>query len=223
MKASDVMTVGAATIRSDASAPEAARLMLQYAISGLPVVDAAGHVVGIITEGDFLRRTETGTGRPHRPRWLEVLLGPGRLADEYVHSHSRKVEEVMTRQVVTVAEETPVDEIARLMERHRIKRVPVTRDNTVVGIVSRANLLRGLARLADQAPAATANDLAIREQILTELDAQVWGRRAPIDVTVRNGIVQLWGPVADERVAQALRVAAENVPGVKGVEVTTLP
>ena len=223
MKASDVMTVGAATIRSDASAPEAARLMLQYAISGLPVVDAAGHVVGIITEGDFLRRTETGTERQHRPRWLEVLLGPGRLADEYVHSHSRKVEEVMTRQVVTVAEETPVDEIARLMERHRIKRVPVTRDNTVVGIVSRANLLRGLARLADQAPAATANDLAIREQILTELDAQVWGRRAPIDVTVRNGIVQLGGPVADERVAQALRVAAENVPGVKGVEVTTLP
>jgi len=219
MKASDVMTVGAATIRSDASAPEAARLMLQYAISGLPVVDAAGHVVGIITEGDFLRRTETGTERQHRPRWLEVLLGPGRLADEYVHSHSRKVEEVMTRQVVTVAEETPVDEIARLMERHRIKRV----NNTVVGIVSRANLLRGLARLADQAPAATANDLAIREQILTELDAQVWGRRAPIDVTVRNGIVQLWGPVADERVAQALRVAAENVPGVKGVEVTTLP
>ena len=223
MKASDVMTVGAATIRSDASAPEAARLMLQYAISGLPVVDAAGHVVGIITEGDFLRRTETGTERQHRPRWLEVVLGPGRLADEYVHSHSRKVEEVMTRQVVTVAEETPVDEIARLMERHRIKRVPVIRDNRVVGIVSRANLLRGLARLADQAPAATANDLAIREQILTELDAQVWGRRAPIDVTVRNGIVQLWGPVADERVAQALRVAAENVPGVKGVEVTTLP
>ena len=100
----------------------------------------------------------------------------------------------MTRQVVTVAEETPVDEIARLMERHRIKRV----NNTVVGIVSRANLLRGLARLADQAPAAaTANDLAIREQILAELDAQAWGRRAPIDVTVRNGIVQLWGPVPD--------------------------
>ena len=223
MKASDVMTVGAATIRSDASAPEAARLMLQYAISGLPVVDAAGHVVGIITEGDFLRRTETGTERQHRPRWLEVLLGPGRLADEYVHSHSRKVEEVMTRQVVTVAEETPVDEIARLMERHRIKRVPVVRDNRVVGIVSRANLLRGLARLADAAPAATANDLAIREQILAELDAQAWGRRAPIDVLVRNGIVQVWGPVSDERVVQALRVAAENVPGVKGVEVTTLP
>jgi len=223
MKASDVMTVGAATIRSDASVPEGARLMLQYAISGLPVVDATGHLVGIITEGDFLRRPEAGTERRHRPRWLEFLLGPGRLADEYVHSHSRKVEEVMTREVVAVAEETPVGEIARLMERHRIKRVPVIRDNRVVGIVSRANLLRGLARLADEAPAATANDLAHREQILAELDAQAWGRRAPIDVVVRNGIVQLWGPVSDERVAQALRVAAENVPGVKGVEVTTLP
>ena len=223
MNAADVMTVGAATIRSDASVPEAARLMLQYAISGLPVMDAAGHLVGIITEGDFLRRTETGTERRHRPRWIEFLLGPGRLADEYVHSHSRKVEEVMTREVVTVAEETPVGEIARLMERHRIKRVPVIRDNRVVGIVSRANLLRGLARLADEAPTATANDLALREQILAELDAQAWGRRAPIDVLVRNGIVQLWGPVSDERVVQALRVAAENVPGVKGVEVTTLP
>jgi CBS domain-containing protein len=222
MKAADVMTLGAATIRSDASVPEAARQMLQYGISGLPVVDAADNVVGIITEGDFLRRTETSTGR-HRPRWLEFLLGPGRLADEYVHTHSRKVEEVMTRQVVTVAEETPVDEIVRLMEQYRIKRVPVIRDNKVVGIVSRANLLRGLARLADEAPAATANDLAIREQILAELDTQAWGHRAPIDVVVRNGIVQLWGPVYDERVAQALRVAAENVPGVRSVEVTTLP
>ena len=222
MKAADVMTLGAVTIRSDAAVSEAARLMLQYAISGLPVVDAAGRLVGIITEGDFLRRTETGTGQ-HRPRWLEFLLGPGRLADEYVHSHGRRVEEVMTRQVVTVAEETSVDEIVRLMERHRIKRVPVVRDNSVVGIVSRANLVRGLARLADEAPAATANDLAIREQILAKLVTQPWGRRAPIDVVVRNGIVQLWGPVYDERVAQALRVAAENVPGVKGVEVTTLP
>ena len=222
MKAADVMTFGAATIRSDASVPEAARVMLQYNVSGLPVVDAAGHLVGIITEGDFLRRAETSTER-HRPRWLEFLLGPGRLADEYVYSHSLRVDEVMTRQVVAVTEETSVDEIVRLIERHRIKRVPVIRDNRVVGVVSRANLLRGLARLADEAPAATANDLAIREQILAELDTQAWGQHAPIDIVVRDGVVQVWGPVYDERVAQALRVAAENVPGVKGVEVTILP
>ena len=169
MKAADVMTVGAATIGHDASISEAARLMLQYRqISGLPVVDAAGHLVGIITEGDFLRHVDAGNER-RRPRWFELLLSPGRLADEYVHSHSRRVEEVMTRHVVTVVGETPVHEIVRLMELHRVKRVPVIRDNRVVGIVSRANLLRGLARLPDAAPTGTANDLAIREQIVTEL------------------------------------------------------
>jgi CBS domain-containing protein len=222
MRAIDVMTLGAVTVRDEASVPEAARLMLQYGISGLPVVDAASRLVGFITEGDFLRHIETETGR-QRPRWFEFLLSPGRLADEYVHSHSRKVREVMTRQVVTVAEETPVDEIVRLMERHPIKRVPVIRDNKVVGIVSRANLLRGFARQPDEAPTATADDLAIREQIVDELISQAWGAHAPIDIVVRNGIVQLWGPVYDERVARALRLVAENVPGVRGVEVTTLP
>ena len=168
MKAADVMTLGAVTIRCDALVREAAQLMLQYGISGLPVMDATDHLVGIITEGDFLRRIETDTGR-QRPRWFEFLLSPGQLADEYIHSHSRRVEEVMTRRVMTIAEDTPVTEIVRMMERHRIKRVPVTRDNRVVGIVSRANLLRALARQPDEAPTNTANDLAIREQIITEL------------------------------------------------------
>ena len=129
---------------------------------------------------------------------------------------------MIPRQVITVVEETPVDEIARLMERHFIKRVPVTRDNKVVGIVSRANLVRELARQPDEAPTATANDLAIREQIVTELVSHSWGEHAP-SISVRDEIVQFWGPVYDKRIAQALRVAAENVPGVKGVEVTTLP
>jgi CBS-domain-containing membrane protein len=222
MKAADVMTIGAATIRYDASVQEAARLMLQYGISGLPVVDAAGHLVGIITDGDFLRHIETGAA-PRRPRWFEFLLSPGRLADEYAHSHGRRVDELMTRQVVTVAEEAPLDEIVQLMERHFIKRVPVVRDNRVVGIVSRANLLHGLARKPDETHAVTANDLSIRKQIVSELVRQTWGDHAPIDIDVRDGIVQIWGPVYDERVARALRVTAENVPGVRGVEVTTLP
>jgi CBS domain-containing protein len=222
MKAADIMTLGAATIRGDASISEAARMLLQYGISGLPVLDSANRLVGIITEGDFLRHV--GAGSPgHRPRWLEFLLSPGRLAEDYVHSHSRKVEDVMTRQVVTVTEDTSIDEIVRLMERHRIKRVPVMRENYVVGIVSRANLIRGLARQQDGLSSVSAADMAIREQILSELISQPWGERAPIDIDVRGGVVQLWGPVYDERVARALRVAAENVPGVKGVEVTTLP
>lgn len=216
MKAVDVMSLGAATIRSDASVAEAARLMLEYRISGLPVVDADGNLVGIVTEGDFLRRPEAGTER-RRPRWLELFVGSERLADEYVHSHSRKVEDVMTRTVVTATEDTPVEEVIELMERHRIKRVPVVRDRKIIGIVSRANFLRAVARLADEAPAFSASDEEIRKKIMTELDSQAWGKDASINVFVRNGIVHLSGIIFDQRKRQAWRVAAENVPGVKSV------
>lgn len=217
MKAADVMTLGTATIRSDASVPEAARLMLERGISGLPVVDLRGDLVGIITEGDFLRRAEAGLER-RRPRWLELTLGPGRLAEEYVHSHGRKVEEVMTREVVTVAEDTPVDEIVRLMEQRRIKRVPVLHDNRIVGIVSRANLVRALAQVAGEVPPPHGNDRGIRKRILNELQREAWAESARINVLVRNGMVQLWGTITDERQRQASRVAAENVAGAKWVE-----
>ena len=121
--------------------------MLQRHISGSPVVDKQAHLVGIVTEGDFLRRAETGTQR-HRPRWLEFLIGPGRLADEYTRSHGRKVHEIMTPDPITVTEQTPLDEVVRMMEKHRIKRLPVVRGQELVGIVSRANLLHALAGLA---------------------------------------------------------------------------
>ena len=221
MKAVDVMSLGAATIRSDASVAEAARLMLEYRISGLPVVDAADNLVGIVTEGDFLRRLEAGTER-RRPRWLELFVGSERLADEYVHSRSRKVEDVMTRTVVTTTEDRPVEEVVELMERHRIKRVPVVRERKIIGIVSRANFLRAVARLADEAPALSASDEEIRKKIMTELGNQGWGKDASINVFVQNGIVHLSGIIFDQRKRQAWRVAAENVPGVKSVEDRTI-
>jgi CBS domain-containing protein len=216
------MTLGAATVRPDALISDAARLMLQYGVSGVPVTDVDGRLVGIITEGDFLHHEGTGAWHQRHP-WFEFLLSPGPLANAYVHSHSRRIDEVMTKQVVTVDEDTPVEEIAQLMEHHRIKRVPVVRDGKVVGIVSRANLIRELTRPRDEAPGSRASDAALREQILNELVNQQWCYHAPIDIAVRDGIAQLWGPVYDERVAQALRVAAENVPGVKHVEMTALP
>ena len=188
--------------------------MLQNRISGLPVVGPKGELVGMVTEGDFLRRGEIGTQR-RRNRWLEFLVGPGRLADEYVHTRGRKVEEVMTREPVTVTEDTPLDEVVRLMERHRIKRLPVLREGKLVGIVTRANIMHALVSLAAETKAPAGDDAAIREQILAECAKQSW---APMsNVVVRNGVVELWGTITDERERAALIVAAENVPGVKTV------
>ena len=132
MKAKDVMTANVISITPEASVLDALRLTLQHQISGLPVVDRNGGLVGIVTEGDFLRRTETGTERK-RPRWLEFLVGPGTLARDYVRSHARRVNEVMTCDVETVTEEAQLGDIVNLMEKRRIKRVPVLRDDRLVG------------------------------------------------------------------------------------------
>jgi CBS domain-containing protein len=143
MKAVEIMTTGVVTVQSEASVREAARLMLEHRVSGLPVVDDVRRLAGIVTEGDFLRRAETGTELRH-PRWLEFLLGPGRLADEYVHSHGRKVGEIMTSEVTTVSEDAPLEDVVKIMELRRIKRVPVTSGKKIVGIISRANLVQAL-------------------------------------------------------------------------------
>jgi signal-transduction protein with cAMP-binding, CBS, and nucleotidyltransferase domain len=160
--------------------------------------------VGIVTEGDFLRRAETGTERLH-PRWLEYLLGSGRLANECVHSHGRKVEEVMTANVITVSADTPLQGVVRIMERRRIKRVPVVSNGKIVGIISRANLVRALARLADEAPQSRGDDEAIRARILAEVDKQAWAPGSYINVIVRNGVAEVWGTIFDQRERKALR------------------
>jgi len=217
MKAADIMTANPITIAPGDSVMEAVRLMLQRKFSGLPVIDSKGAVVGIVTEGDLLRRTETGTQR-RRPRWIEFFVGPGRLASEYAHASGRKVEEVMTRPVQTITEETPLDEVVNIMERHQIKRLPVLRDGKLVGIVSRANLLRALASVARETKPTSVDDATIRDRLKAELARQPWAPVALVDVVVRNGVVHLWGTILDERQRQGIRVAAENTPGVKSVE-----
>jgi len=217
VNAADVMTRSVLSVTPNASLVEAIRLMLGNHISGLPVIDEAGQLVGILTEGDLLRRGETGTER-HRPRWLEILLGPGRLASEYVRTHGRKVDDIMTREPVSVAPEAPLDEIVELMERHRIKRVPVIEGDKLVGIVSRADFLRALARRLDEQTAAAVGDDQIRERILAELAKVSWVPRDGIEIAVENGVVNLNGVILDENEREALRVAAENVPGVRAVE-----
>ena len=216
MRVRDIMSTRVVSVAPDAGVLEAIRLMLQKHISGLPVIDASGALVGVVTEGDFLRRTETGTERK-RPRWLEFLLGPRRLADEYVHTHARKVEEVMTREPVTITENASLDDAVRLMERRRIKRLPVVRGAQVIGIISRANLLHALASLGAAAPPPAQTDVAIRQHLLAEFDKQTWAPVALIDVVVKDGAVELWGTITEEAQGAALRVCAENTPGVKSV------
>jgi CBS domain-containing protein len=217
MKAADIMTRDLVTVVGGTSVAEAIRLMLDNRISGLPVKDDDGRVVGILTEGDLLRRSETGTER-HRPRWLEILMGPGRIAGEYVRTHGRKVEEIMSRDVVSVTEDTPLDHIVELMERRRIKRVPVLDGDLLVGMVSRADLLRAVARALDEPPVASHSDEEIHEHILAELAKAAWVPRDGFQITVTNGVVDLNGVILDEKEREALRVVAENVPGVRAVE-----
>ena len=215
MQAQDVMSRDVVTVTPDATILHAARLMLQRKFSGLPVVDAAGALVGMVTEGDFLRRTETGTVR-RRPRWLEFVMGPGALAAEYAHAAGRLVAEVMTRDVLTVTEETSLKEVVDLMERHRVKRLPVVRGREVVGIVTRQNLLHAMVGHRSAAEAVATDDNTIRERLLAELKAQPW---APlIDIFVEGGKVTLSGTIFDDRQRDAVRVAAENIPGVKSIE-----
>ena len=214
MQVRDVMTRNVIAAKADDSILTAARLMLQNRISGLPVLDTSGALVGVVTEGDFLRRGELGT-KKRRPRWVEFLLGPGKLAEEYVHESGRKVSEVMTPNPHTVGEDATLQTVVTEMERYRVKRLPVMRNGQLVGIVSRANLLHALASLARETPAPSGDDAAIRDRIFEALAKQHWA--LGVNVVVKNGIAEIWGTIMDERERQATIVAVENVPGVKQV------
>jgi len=214
MQVKDVMTKNVISVKGDELVPNAAKLMLENRISGLPVVDKDGNLVGMVTEGDFLRRSEIGTTR-RRPKWLEFLVGPGRLADEYVHAAGRKVEEIMTPEPYTVTENDSLETVVEVMERRHVKRLPVLRGDRMVGIVSRANLMHALASLAPEAAPTGADDAALRDAILTAFRAQPWAPH--VNVVVKSGVAELWGVITDERERQAVIVVAENVAGVKKV------
>jgi CBS domain-containing protein len=216
MEAKDVMTRTIVSVEPDATVLQAAQLMLQHHISGLPVVDASGKLVGILSEGDFLRRRETATER-RRSRWLEFLMGPGKIASEYTRSHGSKVSDVMTENVMTVDEDAKIEAIVELMEKRRIKRVPVVKNGKLTGIVTRSNLLHAMVSIARVVPPAPQSDEETREQLLAELKKKDWAP-AMTNVVVRDGVVELWGAILDERQREAMRVAAENIPGVKEVK-----
>jgi CBS domain-containing protein len=211
------MTTKIVTVTPDTRVEAIARLLLERGISGVPVVAADGRLVGIVTEGDLMRRPDIGTER-HRGWWLWLFGDERERAAEYARAHGSRADEVMTRNVVTVTEETTVGEIARLLEAHRIKRVPVVRGGRLVGIVSRANLLHGLAaRPAPPPPDRPLDDRAVRDRIMEVLTREDLMAQGPLNVTVTDGVVELWGLVESEEGRLAVRVAVENVPGVRAV------
>jgi CBS domain-containing protein len=214
MQVRDVMTRKVISVTDGDSILAAARLMLQNRISGLPVLDASGNLVGVVTEGDFLRRGEIGTQRA-RSAWLELLLGAGRLADEYVHAFGRKVSEIMTADPICVTEDDSLRTVVELMERGRVKRLPVIRDGRLIGIVSRANLVHAVVGLARDAETTAGDDAAIRDRVLEAIGKQSWAHQ--VKVIVKDGIVDLSGVILNDRERTACVVAAENIAGVKEV------
>jgi len=234
MRAMDVMTTGVITVDPDTSVQAIATLLSERGISGVPVVDAADRLLGIVSEGDLLHRVETGTERLTRRRrswWLDTIASDQELARDYVKSHGRTAKDVMTREVISVTDTTDLAEVAMLLETKRIKRVPVLHEGKLVGIVSRANLVRALAvTKSDSAVDAATDDRAIRSKLLAELMGQEWFKTQDwfkiwaADVIVRDRVVHFWlaaNQTEEER--RALRIAAENTAGVRCVEEHSIP
>ena len=216
MNASDIMVSTVITVGPDATVQDVADLLVRNRISAVPVVGDNGELLGIVSEGDLINRPETKTA--HRKAWwLDALASNETLAADYVKSHSRKVADVMTRNVITASPETSVAELAAILEKNSIKRVPIVKDRRIVGIVSRANLLQGLASLKDKTPKARADDSAIRDSVMQRLANERWARPALLSVTVQDGTVDLWGMVKSAAEKKAVLVLVEVTPGVRTV------
>jgi CBS domain-containing protein len=217
MKARDIMTASVASIAAAASVADAVSAMLDRRVSGLPVVESNGALVGIVTEGDFLRRAELGT--EHKVgRWLRLFFSPGRAAVDYAHDQGRRVGDVMTAPAIAVGPDASVQEIVDLMTRHAVKRLPVVEDGRLVGIVSRSDLLRALDRSWRARPAPRPrSDAEILSDIRAEFERVPCIPSALIGVVVRDGAVTMHGSIMDERERDAIRVAVENTEGVKAI------
>lgn len=223
MKATDVMVRDVVTVKPETDVATAIKLLVENDISALPVVDQTGTVIGVISEADLVRRTEIGTEK-QRPWWLEALTPGSILAEEFSKSHGRTVGESMSPHVVSASEDTSLGEIAALLERHRIKRVPIIKDGKLIGIVSRSNLIQALALASPSRPdPAAEEDRNIRLEVLSRLGDQKWTDFGSRNVIVSGGVVHLWGLVGSPEERSALVALAEGVRGVVGVSGEMIP
>jgi CBS domain-containing protein len=218
MKVHDIMSTKVVTVSPSTSVRDIAALMVEKHVSGLPVLNDNGTLVGMVSEGDLLRRPEIGTEK-HRRRWVSFFTGVDEQAREFTKSHALRAGDVMTEQVIHVSEETPLGDVVGLMEKHNIKRLPVLSHGKLVGIVSRVDLLRALATVqAEPMPPLAKSDADIRAAMNDVLKNEEWAMSAMVNVIVSEGVVHLWGVIDSDDQRHALRVAAENIPGVTGVE-----
>lgn len=216
MRAKDIMTETIVSVNVKETVFDAAELLLGAGVSAAPVVNDQGNVLGIVSEADLIHRAEIETAP--RKSWLQRLLGSeATAARDYVASHTRKIADVMTREVVTASDEATLGELVELIEKRRVKRIPIVRDNKLVGIVSRANILGALLSREPENAAGQPDDKKLRQAVVEAFDREAWKSRWPVNVVVSDGVVHLWGFVGGEDVRKAYRVAAENVPGVKKV------
>lgn len=217
MKARDVMTTHVITVSPNSTIQNVAELLVKHRISALPVLNKDGGLVGVVSEGDLMRRSEVGTDL-RRSWWLRLLIGQEALAAEYVKSHATKVADVMTKRVITAEPMTPLSEIATLLERNSIKRVPIVENGQLVGIVTRANLVQAYAVAHRNSEIKiTHSDTMIREKLMERLRSEPWARTWLLNVIVQDGVVDLWGMVSSDAERNALRVAAETMPAVRAV------
>jgi len=216
MNVADFMRIDVVTARANMNVSDVASQMVRSHVSGMPVVDDEDNLIGIVSEGDLLRRAEAGTDR-HRPRWLQVLMGSARLADEYVKSHALKVRDVMTTDVLTIDAADSLDVAVDLMERRRVKRLPVVSDGKLIGILSRADVLAAFVYKVRATKPSSATDGEIRQAILEAFEKEKWLRGDRLTVVVRDGDVELTGTIMSENERKAITVMAGSIEGVKGV------
>lgn len=215
MRAIDVMVRDVVTVRPDTDVAEAIKLLTEHDVSALPVLGAAGNLVRMLSEADLIHRVEIGTEK-QRPWWVEAVTGASTLAEDFAKSHGKKAGEVMSSGVISVSEDTPLSEIAAVLERNGIKRVPVVKDGKLVGMVSRSNLIQALASVVGRIDHHNETDRQIRLDLLSRLKEQSWTDFGSRNITVSDGVVHLWGLVGSAAERKALLALAEGVPSVSG-------
>jgi CBS domain-containing protein len=222
MKASDIMVRRVLTTHPQTSVSQVAKQLVDNDISALPVVDDAGNVVGVISEADLMHRKELGSEKT-RAWWIEAMTPGATLADEFAQSHGKRVEELMSTRVISATPDASLGEIASLLEKHRIKRVPIMKDGKIVGIVSRSNLVQALASAKSNGVTAADKDHTIRADIVAKLGEQQWTDFGDRNIVVVNGVACVWGLVGSPSERKALIALVEGVPGVTDVRDEMIP